>query len=113
MTNEVNKTNWDAWAALHGQDSYYDSDGLIAGADSLTDVEDAEVRAAVGDVRDRDVLHVQCHLGFDAISLARRGARVTGVDFSPVALAKAAALARDCGVEVDFVEADVTALPAT
>ena len=25
-----------------------------------------------------DVMHLQCHLAYDAISLARRGARVTG-----------------------------------
>ena len=56
-------------------------------------------------------LAVLSFLGFDAISLARNGARVTGVDFSPVALAKARTLAARCGVDVDFVEADVTALP--
>jgi SAM-dependent methyltransferase len=109
--SDVNRANWDTWAAVHGQDDYYDSEALVAGADSLTDVEWDAVRAAVGEVCDRDVLHVQCHLGFDAISLARNGARVTGVDFSPVALAKARTLATRCGVDVDFVEADVTALP--
>jgi SAM-dependent methyltransferase len=110
---EINRANWDVWAAVHGQDGYYDSAGLAGGADSLTDLERSGVAAAVGDVTGRDVLHVQCHLGFDAISPARRGARVTGVDFSPVALAKAAALAARCGVDVDFVRADVLALPDT
>lgn len=107
----VNRAAWDVRASVHGQDAYYDSAGLVAGADSLSDVENAGVAAAVGDVAGRDVLHVQCHIGFDAISLARRGARVTGVDFSPVALGKARELARRCGVEVDFVEADSTRLP--
>ncbi|QXJ21295.1 class I SAM-dependent methyltransferase [Actinomadura graeca] len=110
MTDEsaaINRANWDVWAAAHGQDAYYDGEALLAGADSLTDVEDA----AVGDVTGLDVLHVQCHLGFDSISLARRGARVTGADFSPVALEKARDLARRCGVDVRFVEADATALP--
>jgi len=109
--HEINRANWDAWAAAHGQDGYYDSAGLIAGADSLTYLEVAGVAAAVGDVRDKDVLHVQCHLAFDAISLARRGARVTAVDFSPVALARAASLAAECEVSIDFVEADSTRLP--
>lgn len=107
----VNRAGWDVWAAAHGQDAYYDSAGLVAGADSLSDVEQAGVAAAVGDVAGRDVLHVQCHLGFDAISLARRGARVTGVDFSPVALGKARDLARRCDVDVDFVQADATSPP--
>ncbi|WP_067463914.1 class I SAM-dependent methyltransferase [Actinomadura macra] len=106
-TAAINRANWDVWAAAHGQDAYYDSVGLVAGADSLTDVENA----AVGDVTGLDVLHVQCHLGFDSISLARRGARVTGVDFSPVALEKARDLARRCAADVRFVEADATDLP--
>jgi len=109
--HDFNRANWDAWAAAHGQDGYYDTAALVAGADSLTDLEVAGITAAVGDVRDKDVLHVQCHLAFDAINLARRGARVTAVDFSPVALARAATLAAECGVAVDFVEADVTRLP--
>jgi SAM-dependent methyltransferase len=57
------------------------------------------------------VVHIQCHIGFDSIALARRGARVTGVDFSRTALAKAADLAERCGVEIEWVQADATALP--
>ncbi len=105
----VNRARWDAMAALHGEgrDHYYDVDALEAGKDSLVDVE----QAAVGDVAGLDVLHVQCHLGFDAVSLARRGARVTGVDFSPAALAKGRAIAARAGVEVEYVEADALARP--
>jgi hypothetical protein len=43
----------------------------------------------------------------------RRGARVTGVDFSQVSQAKARRLAERCGVQVDRVEADATDLPAS
>jgi SAM-dependent methyltransferase len=109
---DLNRTAWNAWAEVHGRDGYYDSAALIAGRDSLTDLEWDGVRAAVGAVAGRDVLHVQCHLAFDAITLARHGARVTGVDFSPAALAKARDLAARCGVAVDLVEADATDLPA-
>jgi SAM-dependent methyltransferase len=101
-TLRVNRANWDARARLHGQDLYYDTEGLVGGASSLSDIEDD----AVGDVRGLDLCHLQCHIGFDSISLARRGARVTGIDFSPVALGKAADLARRCGVELALVEAD-------
>ena len=34
------------------------------------------------------MLHVQCHISFDTITFARRGAETTGVDYSTVALAK-------------------------
>src|ERR1700759_3515223 len=97
QARELNRTRWNALAEIHGQDAYSDSEALIAGADSLTPEEDA----ALGSVRGLDVLHVQCHIGFDAISLARRGARVTGLDISSVSLAKAAALADRCRVVID------------
>lgn len=54
-----------------------------------------------------DVCHLQCHIGTDTVSLARAGARVTGVDFSPSALAAARALAEELGLDVTWVEADV------
>src|ERR687896_513148 len=107
----INRAHWDALASVHGQDAYYDSEALVAGADSLTSTEAAGVREAVGAVAGLDVLHLQCHIGFDSISLARRGARVVGADFSPASLEKARALARRCEVDVDFVEADATKLP--
>jgi SAM-dependent methyltransferase len=56
-------------------------------------------------------VHIQCHIGFDTIALARRGANVTGVDFSRASLAKAADLAERCGVEIEWVQADAAALP--
>jgi SAM-dependent methyltransferase len=107
----INRAHWDALAAAHGQDAVYDTEALIGGADSLHEAEAAGVREAVGAVAGLDVLHLQCHIGFDAISLARRGARVVGVDFSPASLEKARALARRCEVRVEFVEADATKLP--
>lgn len=110
----INRAYWDSLAAVHGNgdDRYYDVDRLLAGEPTLSDIEERAVRAAVGDAAGRDVLHVQCHIGFDSITLARRGARVTGVDLSPASLAKARDLAARCGVEVAFVEGDSTDLPA-
>jgi SAM-dependent methyltransferase len=77
----------------------------------LRPAETAAVAQAAPDLRCRDVVHIQCHIGFDTIALARRGARVTGVDFSRVSLAKAADLAERCGVEIQWVQADAAALP--
>jgi SAM-dependent methyltransferase len=52
-------------------------------------------------------LDVACGEGRNAVWLAGNGWKVTGVDFSEVALEKAAELARRRGVEVDWVCADV------
>jgi SAM-dependent methyltransferase len=107
----LNRARWDCLAEVHGQDAYYDAAALIAGADTLTVEEEEVVRAAVGDIAGLDVLRVQCHIGFDSISLARRGAKVTGTDFSAASLDKARRLADQCGVQVEWVEADSTELP--
>ena len=109
---EVNRAHWDAVAAVHGEgeDAYYDVDALGRGQSSLRAAELGAL-AAVGQVTGKDVLHVQCHLGFDSVSLARQGARVTGLDFSAASVAKARRIAEQCGVDVTFVEADSTAIP--
>ena len=52
-------------------------------------------------------LDVACGEGRNAVWLAELGWHVTGIDFSDVALGKAAELARARGVEVEWVAADV------
>ena len=54
-------------------------------------------------------LDLACGAGRNAVWLARRGWRVTAVDFSPAALAMARALAAEMAVRVDWIEADVVA----
>jgi len=110
--HELNRASWHQLAAIHGQDAYYDAQALCGGASSLIPEEEAALASAFdADVAGKRILHLQCHLGFDAITFARRGADVTGVDFSTVALEKARALAVRCNVQVDWVCADVLELP--
>jgi SAM-dependent methyltransferase len=112
--HKLNRASWDELATLHGQDAYYDSAALVAGASSLIEEEEVALLESLGeDLTGRRILHLQCHIGFDAITFARRGAVVSGVDFSPVALAKAADLAKRCGVHVDWICADATDLPTS
>lgn len=110
-----NLDHWEQLAAVHGfgPDHYYDLDALVAGA-TLMGAEEAQALRLATDgagVADLDVLHLQCHLGCDAITMARSGARVTGVDFSPTALRRLAELAERCAVSVRTVEADSRDLP--
>ena len=53
------------------------------------------------------VLDVACGEGRNAVWLAERGWRVTGVDFSEVGLEKARALAKARGVQAEWVAADL------
>jgi SAM-dependent methyltransferase len=101
----VNLPAWNERAAIHLRDStgFYDIAGFRAGADSLTTIEAAEI----GDVAGLRVAHLQCHIGLDTLSLARRGAEAFGLDFSPVAIAGARGLAGETGIAATFVEADV------
>lgn len=103
----VNRQFWDEVAPHHAASSFYGVAAFVAGADSLGDIELAEV----GDVTGRDVVHLQCHLGLDTLSWARHGARVTGLDFSAESLRVARELAVRTGLAARFVEADVCAAP--
>ncbi|HZH11658.1 MAG TPA: class I SAM-dependent methyltransferase [Microvirga sp.] len=102
---EANLANWNKRAALHIRDAagFYDVDGLLAGEDKLYAIEASEI----GDVKGKRLLHLQCHFGLDTLSLARRGAIVTGLDFSPIAVAGARDLAKKADLPATFVEADV------
>jgi SAM-dependent methyltransferase len=52
-------------------------------------------------------VHLQCHIGTDTVSLARLGARMSGLDFSGPAVEQAQSFAGPLGLEVDFHQADV------
>ena len=102
-----NMALWDEWAAAHADSELYDLPGVVAGRDDLRPWEDAELGSLAG----LDVVHLQCHIGTDTVALARRGAHVTGLDFSESALGVAAGLASECGVAVEWVCADVHDAP--
>ena len=65
------------------------------------------------DLEPGTALDVACGEGRNAVWLAERGWRASGVDFSAVALSKARRLAAAHGVEVEWIEADIrTWVPA-
>ena len=61
----------------------------------------------VADLSPGSALDLGCGEGADAIWLAKRGWRVTAVDISGVALARAAGHAADAGVTIDFQRRDL------
>jgi SAM-dependent methyltransferase len=58
-----------------------------------------------------EVLDLACGHGRIANALAERGARVTGLDATPLFLERARRDAAERGVEVDYVEGDMRSLP--
>jgi ubiquinone/menaquinone biosynthesis C-methylase UbiE len=82
---------------------------LINDPEALSDVVRFDM-PRLGDISNLDVVHLQCHIGTDTLSLARLGARsVVGLDFSSASLHEARQLVADadCGKRVRFVEAEV------
>lgn len=100
VARDANRANWDERAALHegayGIDRYAEDPAYLATMVS----DDLPVLAAhlpQGSLRGLDVVHLQCYIGTDTISLARAGGRMTGVDLSPSSLAAARRLAATTG----------------
>jgi SAM-dependent methyltransferase len=102
-----NLAHWNEVTAHHVVSPMYRTDDFRRGEIVL----DPVVRNAIGDVAGKRLLHLQCHFGLDTLSLARMGASVTGLDFSPAALEQARALAAEAGIDATFVCADVLAPP--
>lgn len=102
----VNLANWEQRAPAHAASPDYGFDRFRADPDYLSDVV-AFDRPRLGDLTGLRGVHLQCHIGTDTLSLARLGASMSGLDFSPAALAEARKLAAATGTDIRYVESDV------
>lgn len=98
---EINRRNWDERAIIHARDTtgFYRLDRVRSGEDRLPSLEATEL----GNISQKRVLHLQCHIGTDTLRLVRLGAIVTGLDFSAEAICAARRLADEAGLKADFV----------
>lgn len=103
---EVNRANWDERSPAHAMSPDYNVQRFIDDPAFLSEVVKFD-RPLLGDLRGRNGLHLQCHIGTDTVSLSRLGARMTGLDFSPAAIEQARAMVAGSGDDVRFVESDV------
>lgn len=109
---EANRETWNLWVTRDTEsDHHKDVARYRATGSSLRPIEVAEL----GDVAEKSLLHLQCNLGSETLSWARRGARVTGVDISDDAIAFAQALATEGGLSdrARFIRCDLYDLPET
>lgn len=105
---ERNKSVWDQWSDKKFTPAFDKIERFRAGEEILQAFEIEEV----SDVSGKKLLHLQCHFGLDTLAWARRGAEVTGVDFSDTSIELAQALASDLGFSnARFVRSDVFGLP--
>jgi SAM-dependent methyltransferase len=102
----TNRASWDERAPAHAASPDYAAAAYVADPAHLSSVVRFDL-PRLGDVRGLHGVHLQCHIGTDTLSLARLGARMTGLDFSAASIAEARALSERCGTPADFVVADV------
>src|SRR5438876_4652525 len=102
----LNRANWDERAPAHAASPDYGFTRFVADPAYLSEVVRFDL-PRLGEIRGLRGVHLQCHIGTDTVSLARLGARMTGLDFSAASLAEARRLAEQGGADVTFVEADV------
>lgn len=94
---------WNDRVEPHMKSELYDLDAFRNGKNSLNDIE----LALLGDVTGKSILHLQCHFGQDSLSLARMGAKVTGVDFSEKAIEAAKQLNEELSLDAQFICSDI------
>lgn len=102
----VNLASWDERAPMHAASPGYAVQRFLDDPEHLSGVVRFDV-PRLGDISGLRGVHLQCHIGTDTISLARLGARMTGLDFSPAAVAEGRRIAERTGADVDFVESEV------
>ena len=65
----------------------------------------------LGDVSEKDVIELGCGTAYFGAWLAKRGARVTGVDITPAQLETARRCSAETGIEMELIEADAEDVP--
>jgi 2-polyprenyl-3-methyl-5-hydroxy-6-metoxy-1,4-benzoquinol methylase len=99
----LNRSSWNKRVPVHIESDFYAMDAFMKGASSLNDIE----LDLMGDIKGKSILHLQCHFGQDSLSLSRMGAKVTGVDFSDIAIHKAQELNVACALDAEFICCDI------
>ncbi|WP_294308933.1 class I SAM-dependent methyltransferase [uncultured Chryseobacterium sp.] len=104
---DINRNSWNAKVEPHLKSDFYFVDEFLKGRTSLNSIE----LELLGNVQNKSILHLQCHFGQDSISLARLGAKVTGIDLSDKAIEAAGDLARKAQTDTEFICTDLYNLP--
>jgi ubiquinone/menaquinone biosynthesis C-methylase UbiE len=105
---DKNRQVWNTKTDFHVKSEFYDLENFLKGNSSLNEIE----LNLLGDISGKSILHLQCHFGQDSISLARLGARVTGIDLSDKAISQANELAQqETNIDADFICCNIYDLP--
>jgi SAM-dependent methyltransferase len=103
---EANRKNWDDRVEPHSKSIFYNLKKFKETKNSLFRVEQNDL----GDITGKKILHLQCHFGMDSLSLANKGAIVTGVDFSGEAIKLARSLSKELNIPATFIQSNIYSL---
>lgn len=106
---DINQANWDDRAKIHFVSEDYAVENFINDPEKLSF--EAEEHLEIGDVKNKTILHLMCHIGLDTLSFARLGAIPTGVDFSSEAINYAEVIKRKTNLNATFIQSDIYELP--
>lgn len=101
--HEQNRASWNAVTDAHNSHKGDQAKFLREGGSTLFQEELSRLEPLEGTT----LLHLQCNCGQDTLSLAARGATVTGVDISDRAIAFANQLSQDAQIPGTFERGDV------
>jgi SAM-dependent methyltransferase len=101
--HEENRRSWNAGTEAHNSHKR-DQAAFLRNGGSTLFPEEIEL---LGEIAGRSLVHLQCNAGQDSLSLAARGAVVTGVDISDTAIDFARQLSAESGIPATFHRADV------
>lgn len=107
MENQYIKTNqslWNSKVDYHTASDFYQLENFKNGWNSLRHI---EMKALGNKVKDKSMLHLQCHFGQDSLAWTRLGAQVTGIDFSEKAINVAKSLNAELGLNAKFIQSNV------
>lgn len=96
---KVNKATWNTKVKVHAASELYDIKAFKNGKSSLMAYE----LNALGEVKGKSLLHLQCHFGQDTLSWSRLGAKAVGVDLSDEGIKLAKVLNRELGLDARFI----------
>jgi SAM-dependent methyltransferase len=111
--SEEARRNREVWTKANAEYTDRSAERAWAQADitwGMWNVPESEL-ALLGDVRGLDVVELGCGTAYFSAWLARRGARVVGVDVTPAQLETARRLQGETGLEFDLVEASAEDVP--
>ena len=95
----TNRATWNEKVKIHAKSDMYDLEAFKKGKNSLMSYE----LQALGDVKGKSLLHLQCHFGQDTLSWSRLGATCVGVDLSDEGIKLAKQLNAELQLDAEFV----------